>query len=447
MNQLSEDESMRNKFKSVAAFGLSAVLTIGSAVFSLSAIAANYVPVPGSTAENPTFQKYLIMRAGDTTPNVSFQYTVTAGTPRSVNTDDNGVMEVRAGIDPEKITVTDAVFTAGQTTYPSAAASQIDVQRTDRTNTRFETEKGEKFAVSSGTVDFSGISFPEPGIYRYVLNETLSSRNEEKGIARDEDADRILDVYVTDNGNGTLEISAYVLHMDDQDVVINSSMGSGDVSEAGAKLEDKTDGFTSEYASRDLAFIQKVDGNQASRDKYFALTLELTGLTEGDQYVVSLSDDGDANTTDGNADASISADPNAATTVITSAVTQPTLLTVPSGGSITQTYYLQDGQSVAVRGLPANVKYALTENPEDYKASGASVSGYTDATTSGSKTISGIDEDGDGIVRTSYKNVRSGAVPTGVFVSILPGAMVALGGGAGFVLLKLRSGRKKEEDE
>lgn len=439
---------MNKRMKQLAAAGITAAVTLGGVFLSWPALAANYTPVRGSSATNPTFEKYLIMRAGDTTPQATFHYTVAKGSARSLNTTDNGVMEVREGLSPEKISITDSVFTSGQTTYPSAGTSQIDVQRTDRSNIRFETAKGEKFAVSTSTVDFSEVAFPEPGIYRYIITETPSASDESKGILHDEDQDRVMDVYVTDTGSGALRISAYVLHKNDSDVAINStSMGSNDVTSDGNALSDKTDGFTSEYRSDDLVFTQKVTGNQASRDKYFALTVQLSDLTEGDKYVVSLSDDGNANTNDGNADAQIAANPNSATTVIPSAVTQPVLLTAGAGGKVTQTFYLQDGQSVAVRGLPANGKYNVTENAEDYKSSAAAVANYTDTVSSGAKTISEIDTDSDRLVKTSYLNLRNGTIPTGVLVSVLPGALVVLCAACGIALVVFRKRRKREEND
>ena len=436
-----------SRFRGAVAAGAATVL----AVLALTAgfpgaqqvYAANrYTPVSGQSTTNPSLKKYLIMRAGDMVPQVTFHYTVTAGKARSSSTSDNSVMEVRAGVDPGSISVSDAVFSPSKTTSSSASPSQIDVQRTDRTNIRFETAKGEKFAVVESVIDFSSVSFNEPGIYRYVITESVSSADQDKGILPDEDTDRILDVYVTDDGRGNLKISSYVLHRNDSDVTINNTMGSGDVQSSGAAVSDKTDGFTSEYKSIDLVFLNKVTGNQASRDKYFIYTLKLTGLQAGDKYVVSLADDANANTTDGNADAAIAAYPNTVTTVITSAVTQPTILTVPAGGELTQCFYLQDGQSIAIQGLPQNAKYTLTENPEDYKWKEAAVNGYTDAVSTGSGKIVDLDRDGDQVVRTSYLNQRSGVIPTGIMLTTAPGILVILAGAAG-LLLTVKKNRKR----
>ena len=73
----------------------------------------------------------------------------------------------------------------------------------------------------------------------------------------DNDVDRVLDVYVTDN-NGTLEISGYVLHKNESNIAISSTMGSNDVMSEGEPLDDKTDGFTNEYKSKDLVFKRRL---------------------------------------------------------------------------------------------------------------------------------------------------------------------------------------------
>ena len=135
-----------------------------------------------------------------------------------------------------------------------------------------ELETGEKYATKQVTVSFSGITFSEPGIYRYIISETASAAHAAAGLMHDNDTDRVLDVYVVDN-NGALEVAGYVMHKNDEDVNINATMGPADVATAGAALDDKTDGFTNELNSTDLKITKQVTGNQASRDKYFELTI------------------------------------------------------------------------------------------------------------------------------------------------------------------------------
>ena len=394
---------------------LVSLLVLTSCVSALAAAGqgVNYTSVAGASM---TFNKYLVMGAGDRTPAVSFSYTISAGTAKPAS---NGKMAVLAGVGSP--TVSDSVFTVDQATSTSATNDQIDVKRTDRTNVKWDSADGEKFAVSTSTVDFSGVNFTEPGIYRYIITETALAANTAKGIIQDDDTDRVLDVYVTDNGSGVLVVSQYVLHRDESDVIAGSSNGSADVSTAGAALDDKTDGFTNELKTKDLVFKKMVSGNQASRDKFFDFTLSLTGLTAGDKYTVSLVDDNDPNTTDGEHALATSAS-NDATISDNANKPNPTELTVGSDGSITQHFYLAHDQAIAVRGLPINAGYSVVENAEDYKSTGAGVTGYADAVSGTIGTVAGSNK----AVKTSYLNERDGVIPTGIIDNFSVYLLVAM---------------------
>lgn len=428
---------MRNKLTKLAAIIAAVTVTTAMTVPVMAAAGGgnDYTPVAGTST---TMKKFLIMDSGDTVPNATFNFTAAPGSPRSASTADNEVMQVLAGIGTP--TVAAVTFGPSNTTATSAGAN-IDVARTneDRTGTAstdlVQLDAGEKYATQQTTISFSGITFDEPGIYRYVITETADAAHAAAGIAHDTDNDRILDVYVTDDGTGTLVVSAYVLHTDDDDVVINNTMGSADVAAAGDALTDKTDGFTNEYSSKDLVFAKEVTGNQASRDKYFEFTVTASGIADTDTYVVSLEDDSDATTTDG--DASATSGTNSATIAANAGKTNPTSVT---GAQLKAgvKFYLQHGQSIAIRGLAPNATYSVTENAEDYKPTASGVTGYTDATSGTIGTVAGNNK----AVMTSYLNQRSGIIPTGVMAKVWPGIILA--GAAGVVIYAVT--RRKEED-
>ena len=422
----------KNRFTKLLALTAAAVLTFGQAIPAFGAAA--YTPVEGTET---TFKKYLILEAGAQVPGVTFSYAAAPGEARSEDTADNSVMQVLPGVGTPVIS--DTVFTPEDTAVNAVQEGDIDVARTAasrqegltaETGVEFETDKGEKYAVRTATVSFSGITYDEPGIYRYIITETASEEDEARGIMHDNDADRVLDVYVTDDGNGVLQVSAYVLHTEDEDVVIGAGMGSSDVEEQAAALEDKTDGFTNEYNTSDLTFKKEVAGNQASRDKWFALTLKVEGLTAGDRYTVSLADDGDSNTADGNAD-SVSGN-TVATIPENAGKTNVAELTAGEDGTVEQVFYLQHGQSIAVRGLPLSAAYEVTENAEDYKSQAGAVEGFEDPAEG---TMA---QD----VKTSFLNTRDGIIPTGVSMALLPGLAAAAAGGAGIATLMIRRRRR-----
>jgi len=413
---------MKN-LKAKLSIALATVFAIGS--FAMPVAAANYTPVAGTSCN---FNKYLIMDAGDSVPNATFSFTVAPGTARSADTSDNTVMQVLPGVGTP--TIANVTFSPSDTTA-TAAGTNIDVARTqqDRTGTAgtdtVQLDSGEKYATKQATVDFSSVTFDEPGIYRYIITETADAAHAAAGIIHDTDVDRVLDVYVTDNGSGTLVVSAYVLHTDDGDVVINNTMGSADVAAAAEALDDKTDGFTNEYASKDLKIEKEVTGNQGSRDKYFEFTVTCTDVADADSYVVSIADDSDANTNDGLADATSGS--NSATIAANAGQTNPTTVT---GAQLKagQKFYLQHGQSVVIRGLSPAASYTVTENAEDYKSTVKS--GDTNSGVIG--TVAGNDK----MATAGFTNQRDGIIPTGVAATVLPGIFVALAAAGGFAAMK-----------
>ena len=296
--------------------------------------AENYTPVNG---DETTFNKYLIVDEDAKIPAIDFEFAIAPG--QAIASDD-GIMEVLAGVGSP--TITSAVFTEGE-----AASSTAEAGVT--------LDAGEKFAKKVITVDFSGVSFDEPGIYRYLVTETSA---DQQGITYDTQAgtpgskQRVMDVYVIDN-NGSLEVDAYVLHENVDDIAATTDMGS---EHDPAALADKSLGFVNEMASANLKFGKEVEGNQGSKDKVFEFTLVIGNAAPEATYVVEL--DG-APATSGSNSATIAANAGKA---------NPTSITTDANGAATVKFYLADGQYVNVKGLPEDATYALTENAEDYKS-------------------------------------------------------------------------------
>ena len=428
----------KQTFSKAAAVFASAVLTASMAVPAFAG--TQYTPVAGTQC---TFNKFLVMDAGDTVPNATFSFRVTPGAARSADTSDNQVMQVLPGVGTP--TIADVTFAPTDSTSTDTG-TYIDLLRTEEDRTGVEGtagndtvhfDSGEKFAVKTATVDFSSIEFDEPGIYRYIITEASNTGHAAAGIIHDTDVDRVLDVYVTDDGNGTLVVSAYVLHTNDGDVVINNTMGSQDVAEAGAALADKTDGFTNELTTKDLKLEKEVSGNQASRDKYFEFTATCTNVNDNDTFVVSIAADTDDSTNDGSADATSGS--NSATIAANAGKTNPTMVT---GAQLKAgvKFYLQHGQSVVIRGLPLTANYTVTENAEDYAS--AVKSGDTNSGTIG--TVAGQNK----MATAGFTNTRNGIVPTGVFLSVgVPAIIILCAAGAITVVLVSKKRREATEED
>lgn len=389
-----------------------------------------YTPVAGTTT---TFKKYLVMDVNATVPSTTFSFTVTKGEAIpavAASGTTPGTMEVLEGVGTP--TVSDVTFTASDETSTTVANTDISVTLGTH----------QKYAKKTATVDFSTVSFPEPGVYRYLVKETA---NTDAGITCDT-TEKTLDVYVTDNGTGTLVVSSYVLHSGVDAPVAGTDNGSNDVNQAGAALTDKIDGIQNSYGTHNLFVGKEVQGNQASRDKYFAVTVVISNLSDGYVLNVSLANDQIAGTADGNADANSGT--NSATISANASKANVTTMTANASGEATATFYLQHGQYVAIKGLPTGAHYVVTENAEDYKKT----EGAPDVTAtlvSGSGThalddpTSGDIADED--VYTGYTNTRNGIIPTGIITKVGP----VVGGAAILVvaIIVLFAKSNKDEDE
>lgn len=439
-------------------------------MMSVPAIAETTYTAVNGAADVCKFNKYLIMDAGDAVPAATFKFNIAPGNARAAALDDpdtpenEGEMEVLAGVvvtNPHtgKVTapvISDVTFDTTATTNDVLQTGDVDVTRSaaDRgaTTGGVEFEAGEKYVKGEATVDFHDVTFTEPGIYRYIITEDTTSPVQ--GVMYDNDNDRVLDVYVIDVENATthvheLEVAAYVMHTDDDKVVANADRGSADVAAAAAALIDKTDGFTNEMNCKDLVFAKEVAGNQASRDKYFKFTATVScaEIKDDATFVVSLADDSKAETTDGNADATVV--DTSATLAEYVGKANPTTVTgeqLKNGVN----FYLQGGQSIAIRGIPSDSTYAITEEAEDYKSEAAVVIGYTDPTaTTGTQTIGSIANaktTDKNVIKTSFMNSRDGIIPTGVLLSVGPWVLLGAVLLGGVIFFAVRSKKKYDEE-
>lgn len=399
---------MGNKIKKLMAFAITGAMFV--AMFAMPVAAAtNYTPVAGTST---TFKKYLVVDSDARIPSTTFNFSIAAGT--AIPASSGSSMEVLAGVGTPTITADQASFSNSDTTYSTAQSGDIDIAKTGKLGSN------QKYAKKNVTVNFSSVNFPEPGVYRYVITETAATAAQTAmGISNDADTDRILDVYVTDDGNGALVVSGYVMHDNATPAPkVGDDYGTEDVGAAGDALEDKNDGFTNSLESHDLTVSKDVSGNQASRDKYFALTVALSNLNAGDVYDVDLSD---ADATSGS---------NAATIAANANKTNAATITAGNDGTATATFYLQHGQSVKVTGLPKDATYTVTENAEDYKSTADG------KVNSGANAVMSADRS------AGFLNTRDGLIPTGILVAIGGGAVLAGAAGVGLI-----ANRRRREDE
>lgn len=402
----------------------------------LAAAGTNY----GTTIEGTkttTFDKFLVMDKQANVPNATFTYTVTAGNAKAYSVADKK-FQVLTGVDADKITMAGV----GGTAEAAAAANTIVFRQGDGSDTHDTTKDeyvkdlvaGKKYAMKTGTLDFSKVQFTEPGVYRYIITEDGTNQ----GITNDADLTRVLDVYVNDASadvDGTftkkLTIAGYVLHSnvdDEPDVSAGENFGS-----TGAYTDKKSQGFTNSYDTSDLTLRKQVTGNQASRDKYFEFTLNIAAAQPNTKYDVVIDD----------ADATSKA--NAATIDANAGQTNVTSITTDGAGKATQKFYLQHGQQVTVQGLAKDTTYTVTENTEDYKST-ANTKDTPVVDTKADTEAAPV----DGTIvstdlTTGFLNTRDGVIPTGVIMAVAPFAVVTLLGGAGVVTMMMKKNKKEDE--
>lgn len=403
---------------SLGAIALASVMTMSMStpVFALQRDNVYSTEIGGE--KTTTFDKYLVMDKQAEVPNASFTYAVTAGKAKAYDVKGKK-FEVLAGVDADKVTMAGVGSkTAGTITY-----KQGDKTLNDENALVKDYDKAtEKYAKKTATLDFSACKFTEPGIYRYIVTES----GENQGVTNDADATRVVDVYVNDASDGEgykLTIAGYVLHSnvdDAPDVSLGENNGS-----AGSYAGTKSQGFTNSYDTSDITIRKEVSGNQASRNKYFEFTVNITGAVPGTVYDVDLS----------NADATTQS--NAATIKDNEGKTNPATLTVGGDGTVTQKFYLAHGQEIKIQGIAKDSTYNVTENAEDYKSTAAGVTDYTDATNG---TVASAD------LKTSYLNTRDGVIPTGVIMAVAPFAAVTLLGGVGAVTMVMKKRKSSEEE-
>ena len=381
---------------------LTALLVAGMATTPVMAEGSTYNPIKGA---NPTFETTIYMRNTASVPNVTFHYGVTAGTPQPASDGNLAVLAGNDGITSTGLpTIADIVFTAGE----AKAADGESIKK-------------------QGTVDFSKVTYKEPGVYRYVVTET----GEAQGVTHEDNSDphnaedrvKALDVYVTDDGHGQLVASGYVMHDNE-----NAKAAQLDKEK---KLDAKDTNFEHLLTTSDVELSKKVEGNQGSRDEYFKFTVNINGADKGTKFIVDLA----------HADATTKANG-----VNTETHNNPALLTAGENGTLTQDFWIQNNQSIKIQVLADSTGYTVTEAENTYKTdikvSGDTKNGEADiATVNNSKTVTDKAVSKD--TKVAYTNTKAGAVPTGIIMPVAGAASIMLIGGAGVGYFILKN--KKRE--
>ncbi len=446
------------KLKRFAAFTASlASAAIMAAALPLNALAAgtDYSTdrVNEADMESVDFTKYLVMDVNANVPNAEFTYSIAGIDEEDAIAATETTLAVLPGVGSPKFKAGDETSDTGTAAFTPEDTTKLESEKGDDT-VEFVTPDttDEKYAQKTITLDFSEVVFTEPGVYRYILTETNDAP---QGVTNDPVIERTLDVYVQDASTDEaklLEIAAYVMYKDTIDTAPKIDKTTEDPNEVpnGAEASsDKIFSYTNKYTTYDLHFGKEVEGNQGSKDKYFAFTVSLSGAVAGTKYTVDLSE------------ADAAAGSNSATKAEYRGKANPNEIVADENGEATATFYLQDGQYIVIQGLAENTGYSVEEEAEDY----ASSSG-TDREAIAEIPAQGTEGDESYVdavpakpyndsptgtmtsdIYTGYTNTREGVIPTGILLSIAAPAVIGVIVLSGIVILLIRGRKRKAEEE
>lgn len=395
-----------------------------------------------STKSISTITKYVIYATAP--EDVTFTYNITNVNGNETGdtilqeaskTADKTNEEVRDGITPSNVKFTNSGTNSTTLTFNvndfnnGALVSSL-------TSPVLAAEDGSKYTNKAFTVDFSGVTWENPGIFRYVVTETSSNE-------KVPDSGKLyFDVWVnressvkTDEGYNKFKITSVIAHTDNA-----LSYDSEKV------VGDKTSYLTSTSRTKAMDLIVKhyADGNQASKTEEYTYTLKLTGATKGSTITWIKSDN-----TQGS-------------------------ITVDSTGAYTYNFKLKADQYITFKSISEDPGYEVLADEETMKAETLTTVTSIEGDGSDKYTNDSTDVEGDlidlspnaasetnisdskySITDTFMKSnttvaftiYKVGTIPTGVIVSVAPYAVVAIAGFAGIIVFATKKKRKEEDDD
>lgn len=314
-----------------------------------------------------TITKNFNLSDGMLSPKADFTFTVSPATPQPKEEKDG--LEVFAGI------------TTG------LGESKVSYDNSSTTNNKTKT----------AIVDFSGVHYPQPGIYRYTIKENTGAV---PGVSYDTTGYTV-DVYVlahTDTSNNVTYIPQYI------------------VSHDSTKTAKEPVVFNNGLQTTSLKVRKEVSGNAGDRNKEFTFSINLNDTADSKTY-----ESGSVEMT------------------ITKKNGASSKIQVPVTNTLTE-FKLKDGESATIDKLPIGIHYSVNEEAAGYTQS-ASINKDTSKTTITDYKL-GDDELSSGTAaEIVVKNKKDSTTPTGVSMTIVPyvGLTIIALGGVLYVLKKRKA--------
>ena len=360
-------------------------------------------------------KKILDLPVDTSVPVAGFQFTIVPGTAKAATT--AGYFDVKAGP------------VSGE--FPKIA-NTIVFSPSDTKDTK--TDPGATNGSSctkTVQIEFTGVKFAEPGVYRYAISESAANGYNNVGVGYDENPYRILDIYVEDE-NGALKIAGTRMTKSATDDAESPANTTG-----GAYTAVKSDSFINKYPTNTLTVSKTVAGNQGSKDEYFKFTLQLIedAVKIDNNLVFGIEgQDGRTDSSEITANAATTANYEIESVRTANNVTSLTGAQLKAGYDI----YLQHGDTVTLSGLVENCQFSVTEANNKYDVATVTTKvGETPVNGTAVKVSGKLDKN----TTIAYTNTKEGIIPTGILLSIAPWAIagILLIGGIVFFMARSRS--------
>ena len=371
-----------------------------------------------ATGTSTKLHKYFVVDKDINSPEITFNYSIAAGTAVAAAGQGGtatATLPVYAGLTPGAVKIGDAAGESdGKVEFAYAAATTAGTATDGITN-----DVNKKYATKDIILDFTGVTFDKPGVYRYVLTEATTNNENLGGVTYDvmesNNTKRTIDVYVVDT-NGVLTVDGYVSYVGDvstaplQEYNPNGAAteyANGSTGAAATGISAKSNQYVNEFKANELKLEKEITGNQGDKESTWEMKINFETLPT--DYVVkyALITDKGAAIDDAN--------------LVWADYTNNSAITL---GHLDKYHF---------KGIPEGVKYTVTEtkaNQDGYKTT------YTDETYT---------YPNDGTVETKdakVENNRQGVIPTGILMSVTGGVMLI--GIAAIALVAIN--RKKDED-
>ena len=411
----------------VATFMVAAMSVTAMATTLTDGIAGDDDPADSLNSENLVIEKELLVYNPSETsingPAITYTYSIAPGSANKVITDEK---------DPAVVDTTKQ--------GPAAAVAFANGNTISWTNDAVDASPTGKSNIKTIELKFTPTAFSGPGIYRYVITETITdAAYTASGVKQGEAGHvRYLDVYVRNPKSSSEtgpQIYGYVLFQNDNDINAHAADGDADaVAKAG-----KTSGF--------ITTTDPDSSETLLADQYYTYNIQVTKDLVNDNY--NAAHEFPFALTFTNSDISNNID-------LTASATGTATLADPAAGSINNLVLeptIADDGKVKIVGIPCGTSVAITEtNDLDAVAYRLTTTGApggeldellnggvtsTAVNVTSTKDQTGTDAD------ITFTNTLELISPTGVAMAVLP-FVILLGFGIGFMVISTTKRREEQ---